>query len=62
MTNIEVLKYIKQILTDKKGEIAGKAITAEYFNPPPPLTSKDRSSRQKINEAKEILNDTTEQT
>ena len=57
--NIGVLKYIKQILTDIKGETDGKTIIVRDFNTP--LTSMDRSLRQKINKATEILNDTTEQ-
>ena len=50
-------KYIKQILT--KGEIDKNTIIAGEFNTP--LTSMDRSSRQKISKATEILNDTTGQ-
>ena len=52
-------KYIKQILTDIKGEIDRNTIIVGEFNTP--LTSRDRSSRQKINRATEILNDTIEQ-
>ena len=55
--NIGAPKYIKQILTDIKGETDGNAIGD--FNTP--LTSVDRSPRQKINKATEILNDTIEQ-
>ena len=51
-------KYIQQILTDIKGEIDGNTIILGDFNIP--LTSMDRSSRQKINKATEILNDTIE--
>ena len=40
-------KYIKQILTDIKREIDSNTIIVEDFNTP--LTSMDRSSRQKIN-------------
>ena len=57
--NIGGPKYIKQILTDIKGEIDGNTIIVGDFNTP--LTSMDRSSRERINKAKEILNDTTEQ-
>ena len=42
--NIGAPKYIKQILTDIKGEIDRNTITVETFNTP--LTSMDRSSRQ----------------
>ena len=47
-------KYIRQILTDIKGEINDKTIIEGEFNTP--LTSIDRSSRQKIN--KETQHDT----
>ena len=57
---IGVLKYIKWILTDIKGEIDGVTIIVGHFNSP--LASMDRPSRQKINKAMEILNDTIEQT
>ena len=57
-SNIEAPKYIKQILTDIKGEIDGNTIIVGDFNTP--LTSVDRSSRQKINKATEILNDMLE--
>ena len=52
-------KYIKQILTDIKGEIDGNTIRVGDFNTP--LTSMDRSSRQRINKATEILNDTKQE-
>ena len=49
--------YIKKkILIDVKGETDGNTIIVEDFNIP--LTSMDRSPRQKINKATEILNDT----
>uniref|UniRef100_A0A8D1LR39 exodeoxyribonuclease III n=1 Tax=Sus scrofa TaxID=9823 RepID=A0A8D1LR39_PIG len=56
--NIEALRYLQQILTDIKGEIEGNTIIVGDFNTP--LTTVDRSSRQKINKATEILKDTTE--
>ena len=46
------------MLTDIKGEIDRNTIIVGDFNTP--LTSMDRSSRQKINKATEILKDTTE--
>ena len=49
-------RYIQQILTDIKGETDGNTIIVGDFNTP--LTSMDRSSRQKNNKATEILNDT----
>ena len=57
--NLEAPKYIEQILTNIKGEIDGNTITVGDFITP--LTSLDRSSRQKINKATEIQNDTREQ-
>ena len=51
-------RYIWQILTDIRGETDGNTILVGDFKIP--LTSMDRSSRQKINEATEILNDTIE--
>ena len=44
---IRALKYIKQTLTDIKGEIDRNTIIVGDFNIP--MTSMDRSSRQKIN-------------
>ena len=49
---------MKQILIDIKGENDGNTITVGDFNTP--FTSMDRSSRQKINKATEILKETTE--
>jgi len=45
--NTEAPQYIRQTLTDIKGEIDSNTIIVEDFNPP--LTSMDRSSKQKIN-------------
>ena len=56
-TNIGAPRYIQQTLTDIKGEIDGN--TVRDFTTP--LTSMDRSSRQKINKATEILKDTIQQ-
>lgn len=44
--NIGALKYIKQILTDLKGELDNNTVTVGDFNIP--LTSMDQSSRKKI--------------
>ena len=52
-------KYIKQILTDIKGETDKNTIIVGDFNIP--LTSMDRFSRRKISKTTEILNDTKEQ-
>ena len=56
--NIGAPRYLQQILTDIKGEIDGNTIIVGDFNTP--LTSMERSSRQKINKATEILNATIE--
>ena len=45
--NIGPPRYLQQILTDIKGEIDGNTILVGDVNTP--LTSMDRSSRQKIN-------------
>ena len=58
MKQLEALKYIQQILTDIKGEIDGNTVIVGVFNTP--LTSMDRSSRQKTNKATEILKETIE--
>ena len=57
--NIKEPKHIQQILTDIKGEIDGITIIIGDYNSP--LISLDTSSRQKINKAPDILNDTIEQ-
>ena len=54
--NIGALKYIKQILTDRRGAIDRNTIIVGDFNTP--LTSVDRSSGEKISKATEALNDT----
>ena len=56
--NIGIPRYIQQIITDIKGEIDRNTIIVRDINSP--LTSMDRSSRQKISKATEILNDTME--
>ena len=58
--NIGVPKYIKQTLTNIKGETNRKTILVGDFNTP--LTSIDKSSRQKINKETLALNDTLDQT
>ena len=56
--NSEAPKYIKQILNDIKGEIDDNTIIGGDFNTP--HTSMNRLSRQKINKATVVLNDTTD--
>ena len=51
--NIGAPRYLQQILTDIQGEIDGNTKIVGDFNTP--LTSMDRSSRQKINKPTEIL-------
>ena len=45
--NIGAPQYIRQTLTDRKGEIDSNTIIVDDFNTP--LTPMDRSSKQKIN-------------
>ena len=59
LVNIYASKYIKQILTDKKGEIDNNTIIGGNFNNP--LTSMDRLSRHKINKETVVVNDTLDQ-
>ena len=56
---IGVPQFIRQILTAIKGEIESNTIIVGEFNTP--LSSMDRSSRQKINKETEVLNDTLDQ-
>ena len=56
--NIGAHKYIRQILTDIKGEIDNNTIIVGNCNTP--LTSMNRSSRQKIHKETVILNDTVD--
>ena len=53
--NIRALQYIKQTLTDIKGEIDSNTVIIADFNTP--LTPMDRSSKQKINKETQVLND-----
>ena len=54
--NIEAPQYIRQILTDIKGEIDSDTIIVGVFNTP--LTPMDISSKQKINKETQVLNNT----
>ena len=54
--NIGAPQYIRQTLTDIKGEIDSNTIIVRDFNTP--LTPMDRSSKQKINKETQVLNDT----
>ena len=57
--NIGAPQYIRQTLTDIKGEIDSNTILAGDFNTL--LTPMDRSSKQKINKERQVLNDTLDE-
>ena len=54
--NIGANRYIRQTLTDIKGEIGSNTLIVGDFNTP--LTPMDSSSKQKINNETQVLNDT----
>ena len=53
--NVGAPQYIRQTLTDIKGEIDSNKIIVGDFNTP--LTPMDRSSKQKINKETQVLHD-----
>ena len=57
--NIGASQYIRQTLTDIKGEINSNTIIVGDFNTP--LTPMDKSSTQKINKETQVLNDTLDE-
>ena len=57
--NIGAPQYIRQMPTNMKGEINNNTIVVGDFNTP--LTSIDRSTKQKINKETQTLNDTIDQ-
>ena len=57
--NIGAPQYLRQILTDIKGEIDRNTILVGDFNIP--LTSMDISSKQKTNKKTQVLNDTLDE-
>ena len=57
--NTGALQYIRQLLTSIKEEINSNTIIVGDFNTS--LTPMDRSSKQKINEETQALNDTVDQ-
>ena len=59
MLNIGAPQYIRQTLTDIRGEIDSNTIIVGDFNTP--LTPMDRSSKQKINKETQVLNDTLDE-
>ena len=52
-------QYVRQMLTNMKGEIKSNTIIVGDFNTP--LTPMDRSTKQKINKETQTLNDTIDQ-
>ena len=52
-------QYIRQALTDIKGEIDSSTVIVGDFNTP--HTPMDRSSKQKINKETQVLNDTLDE-
>ena len=57
--NIGAPHYVRQILTSMKEEINSNTIIVGDFNTP--LTTMDRSTKQKINKETQTLNDTMDQ-
>ena len=57
--NIGAPLYIRQILTDIKGDTDSNTIIVGDLNTP--LTPKDRSSKQKISKETQVLNDTLDE-
>ena len=53
--NMGAQQYVRQMLTNKKGEINSNTIIVGDFNIP--LTPMDKSTRQKISEETQTLND-----
>ena len=58
-SNIGAPQYVRQTLTSMKEEININIITVRDFNTP--LTTIDRSTKQKINKGTQTLNDTMDQ-
>ena len=56
--NVGAPQYIRQTLTDIKGEIDSNTIVGDFNTP---LTPMDRSSKQKINQEMQALNDILDQ-
>ena len=57
--NIGAPQYVRQMLTSMKGEMNKNTILVGNFNTP--LTSMDRSTKQKINKETQTLNDIIDQ-
>ena len=56
---IGALQYVRQMLTNMKGENNSNTIVVEDFNTP--LTHTDRSTKQKISKETQTVNDTLDQ-
>ena len=57
-SNIGAPQYIRQTLTNIKGEVDSNTIIGDFNTP---LTPKDRSSKQKINKGTQVLNDSLDE-
>ena len=57
--NIRALQYVRQMLMSMKEEINSNTIIVGDFNTP--LTTMERSTKQKINKETQTLNDTMDQ-
>ena len=57
--NMGALQYVRQMLTSMKWEINSNTVIVGELNTP--LTSMDRSTKQKINKETQTLNDTIDQ-
>ena len=58
-TNVGAPQYVRQMLISMKGEINSNTIIVGDFNTP--LTTMDRSTKQKINKETQTLSDTMDQ-
>ena len=58
-SNTGTSQYIREILTDIKGETDSNTVIVGKFNTP--LTPMDWSSKQKINKETQVLNDTLDE-
>ena len=56
--NVGAPQYIRQALTDIKGEIDSNTIIVDFNTP---LTPMDKSSKEKINKETQVLNDTLDE-
>ena len=60
--NIGAPQYIRQTITDTKGETYSNTITAGDFNTPlTPMDKPKKKKNQKINKETQVLNDTLDE-